>query len=115
MGGIADYNNAISFIVCLSETDPWVTYVCINAVHRYNSLIFQSLSTNEYGVIVGPKDLDSQNIWNLTTPALENCFTVSNRKAIVLCLFDYCAARAVLLSDIKFVFNSNSTIWSQAS
>ncbi|KAF5855729.1 hypothetical protein ETB97_008565 [Aspergillus alliaceus] len=40
----------------------------------YNSMIFQSFSPNQYIVVAGPKDLDSQNIWDLTTPALEKCF-----------------------------------------
>lgn len=38
-------------------------------------MVFPSSSTNEYDVVLGPKDLDSKNIWNLTTPALEKCFT----------------------------------------
>ncbi|KAE8384746.1 hypothetical protein BDV23DRAFT_188927 [Aspergillus alliaceus] len=46
----------------------------INAAHRYNSMIFQSFSPNQYIVVAGPKDLDSQSIWDITTPALEKCF-----------------------------------------
>ncbi|KAJ5095258.1 hypothetical protein N7532_007549 [Penicillium argentinense] len=42
----------------------------------YNSIVFESLSTNEFGVMVGPKDLNSSNIHSLTTPALKKCFTL---------------------------------------
>ncbi|KAF7516602.1 hypothetical protein PCG10_002055 [Penicillium crustosum] len=41
----------------------------------YNSMIFESLSINQFDVVVGPYDLDSSNIWNLTTPALDKCFS----------------------------------------
>ncbi|OQD67569.1 hypothetical protein PENPOL_c003G00899 [Penicillium polonicum] len=41
----------------------------------YNSMVFESLSTNQFVVVVGPNDLDSSNIWNLTTPALDKCFS----------------------------------------
>ncbi|KAJ6000823.1 hypothetical protein N7481_001232 [Penicillium waksmanii] len=36
----------------------------------YNSMVFESLSTNQFGVVVGPKDLNSSNVHELTTPAL---------------------------------------------
>lgn len=42
--------------------------------YRYNSMVFEALATNEFGIYVGPKDLNSQNVWNLTTPAVEKCF-----------------------------------------
>lgn len=38
-------------------------------------MIFESLSINQFDVVVGPYDLDSSNIWNLTTPALDKCFS----------------------------------------
>lgn len=38
-------------------------------------MVFESLSTNEFGVVVGPRDLTSSNIQSLTTPALEKCFS----------------------------------------
>ncbi|KAJ5530394.1 hypothetical protein N7527_003787 [Penicillium freii] len=41
----------------------------------YNSMVFESLSTNVFVVVVGPNDLDSSNIWDLTTPALDKCFS----------------------------------------
>ena len=40
----------------------------------YNSVIFESLSYNEYWSFVAPSDFDAQNVRNLTTPALANCF-----------------------------------------
>ncbi|KAJ5816561.1 hypothetical protein N7447_008794 [Penicillium robsamsonii] len=43
----------------------------------YNSIIFGSSSTTQYGAVVGPKDLNPSNIWNLTTPGLEKCFMAS--------------------------------------
>jgi hypothetical protein len=45
-----------------------------NVSHRYNSVIFESLSYNDYWTFVGPSDFDAQQIRNLTTPGLENCF-----------------------------------------
>lgn len=42
----------------------------------YNSAVFASLSTNEYGVIVAPSNVDTQNISTFTTDALESCFSV---------------------------------------
>lgn len=41
---------------------------------RYNSIIFESLATNEFAFVLGPGDLSSDNIQNLTTPELEQCF-----------------------------------------
>lgn len=38
--------------------------------------MFASISTNEYGVVVAPSDLDMHDISNLTTDALESCFSV---------------------------------------
>ncbi|KAJ5914828.1 hypothetical protein N7504_003711 [Penicillium tannophilum] len=40
----------------------------------YNSVIFESLSYNDYWTFVGPSDFDAQHIRNLTTPGLEKCF-----------------------------------------
>ncbi|KAJ5813671.1 uncharacterized protein N7503_000421 [Penicillium pulvis] len=40
----------------------------------YNSMVFQSSSINDYKVVIGPHDLNSQNIQGLTTPALEQCY-----------------------------------------
>ncbi|KAJ5127619.1 hypothetical protein N7448_008398 [Penicillium atrosanguineum] len=40
----------------------------------YNSMVFESIATNEFVVYVGPHDLTADNIMNLTTPTLENCF-----------------------------------------
>lgn len=37
-------------------------------------MIFESLSTNEFNAVVGPKDLNSSNVWDLTTPVLSKCF-----------------------------------------
>ncbi|KAJ5094633.1 hypothetical protein N7456_010494 [Penicillium angulare] len=44
----------------------------------YNSMLFESLSTNEFGAMVGPKDLNSSNVWDLTTPVLEKCVACPN-------------------------------------
>ncbi|KAJ5772463.1 hypothetical protein N7520_002992 [Penicillium odoratum] len=44
----------------------------------YNSMIFESLSTNEFGAFVAPKDLNSSNVNSLTTPMLEKCFKCPN-------------------------------------
>ncbi|KAK5787676.1 hypothetical protein VI817_010173 [Penicillium citrinum] len=41
----------------------------------YNSIVFESLSTNEFGIVVGPKDLNSSNINDVATPALKKCFS----------------------------------------
>lgn len=38
-------------------------------------MIFESLSINLFDVVVGPNDLNSSNIWGLTTPALDKCFS----------------------------------------
>lgn len=38
-------------------------------------MVFESLSTNQFGVAIGPRDLNSSNINELTTPALEKCFS----------------------------------------
>ncbi|KAJ5674773.1 uncharacterized protein N7477_004707 [Penicillium maclennaniae] len=43
----------------------------------YNSMIFESIATNEFVVYVGPHDLAADNVMNLTTPALEECFQMS--------------------------------------
>ncbi|CAG8250100.1 unnamed protein product [Penicillium salamii] len=40
----------------------------------YNSMIFESMGTNIYGMMIGPTDLSSENVMNLTTPGLEHCF-----------------------------------------
>ncbi|KAJ5669760.1 hypothetical protein N7462_010830 [Penicillium macrosclerotiorum] len=40
----------------------------------YNSIVFESLSTNEFGAVIGPKDLNPSNVWDLTTSTLESCF-----------------------------------------
>ncbi|CAG8107401.1 unnamed protein product [Penicillium olsonii] len=40
----------------------------------YNSMIFESLGTNLFGIMIGPTDLSSENVMNLTTPGLEQCF-----------------------------------------
>jgi hypothetical protein len=45
-----------------------------NPGFRYNSVIFESIGTNEFGVFIGPQDLTADNIMNLTTPMLEKCF-----------------------------------------
>ncbi|KAF9883636.1 hypothetical protein FE257_003108 [Aspergillus nanangensis] len=40
----------------------------------YNCMIFESLAAHEYGIVVGPKDLNPPDIRNLTTPTLQHCF-----------------------------------------
>lgn len=45
-----------------------------NAGTRYNSMIFESIATNEFGIYVGPQDLTADNVMNLTTPIIEKCF-----------------------------------------
>lgn len=45
-------------------------------------MVFESLSTNQFGVVVGPKDLNSSNVHDLTTPALERCFSSPARGGI---------------------------------
>jgi hypothetical protein len=37
-------------------------------------MIFQSFAYNEVVKVIGPRDLNSTNVWNLTTPNLEKCF-----------------------------------------
>ncbi|KAF4764507.1 hypothetical protein HAV15_000576 [Penicillium sp. str.  len=44
----------------------------------YNSMVFESLSTNEFGYFVAPKDTNFSNVHSLTTPALEKCFHSSS-------------------------------------
>ncbi|KAJ5759984.1 hypothetical protein N7520_007140 [Penicillium odoratum] len=40
----------------------------------YNSMIFESTGTNEFVVLVGPHDLTADNVMNLTTRVLNQCF-----------------------------------------
>jgi hypothetical protein len=46
----------------------------VSLVSRYNSLFFQSFSTNDFGLFIGPTDLSSTNVWSLNTAGLEKCF-----------------------------------------
>lgn len=41
-------------------------------------MVFESLSTNEFGYFVAPKDTNFSNVHSLTTPALEKCFHSSS-------------------------------------
>jgi hypothetical protein len=80
VGDIDAHGNAVPFNVCVTKQMHGSTNSLLNIfetdiTHRYNSMVFQSYSTNEFGAVVGPGDLDSSNIWNLTTPALEKCFS----------------------------------------
>ena len=43
---------------------------------RYNSMVFESIATNEFMVYVGPHDLTANNVMNLTTTTLEDCFQI---------------------------------------
>ncbi|KAJ5089838.1 hypothetical protein N7532_008522 [Penicillium argentinense] len=43
----------------------------------YNSMFFQAFGTNELALIVGPEDLDSTNIQELTSLGLKQCFNTS--------------------------------------
>lgn len=47
-----------------------------NAGLRYNSMVFESIATNEFVVYIGPHDLTADNIMNLTTSTLEDCFQI---------------------------------------
>ncbi|OQE39937.1 hypothetical protein PENCOP_c006G06082 [Penicillium coprophilum] len=40
----------------------------------YNSMVFESFSTHDFGVFVVPKDMTPSNVRSLDTPALEECF-----------------------------------------
>ena len=51
--------------------------VVFNKVSRYNSVVIQTFSSTEFALVAGPKDLSSENVLNLTTPALEKCFGTS--------------------------------------
>ncbi|KAE8134430.1 hypothetical protein BDV38DRAFT_255458, partial [Aspergillus pseudotamarii] len=64
------------FAIPLSRLGLWlILLLTATPFHLlYNSVIFESLSYNEYWSFVAPSDFDAQNIQNLTTPALENCF-----------------------------------------
>ncbi|KAF9885145.1 hypothetical protein FE257_000671 [Aspergillus nanangensis] len=44
----------------------------------YNSMIFESIGTNEFGYIVAPSDMKSDNIGNMATPELQKCFIYPN-------------------------------------
>jgi hypothetical protein len=46
----------------------------LNTDFRYNSIVLESLGTNLFGIYVGPRDLSSENIGQLTTPGLDKCF-----------------------------------------
>lgn len=59
-------------------------------------MVFESLSTNQFGVVVGPTDLNSTNVHNLTTPALESCFSCPSRNVL------YNADPTVLVADPLF-------------
>jgi hypothetical protein len=41
-------------------------------------MIFESINTNEFGYIVAPHDISPANVWNLTTPELNQCFVYPN-------------------------------------
>lgn len=41
-------------------------------------MIFESINTNEFGYIIAPSDISPDNIWNMTTPELEQCFVYPN-------------------------------------
>lgn len=41
-------------------------------------MIFQSRAATEYDMVIGPKDLNSDNVWSLTTPSLEKCFAADD-------------------------------------
>ncbi|KAJ5385297.1 hypothetical protein N7517_003208 [Penicillium concentricum] len=43
----------------------------------YNSMIFESVAINEVQLLMGPGDLNSSNIANLKTPALDQCFSIN--------------------------------------
>lgn len=53
------------------------TELVLTCAYRYNSAVFGSLATNEYSVVLAPSDLDLQDVLNLTTPGLEDCFAAS--------------------------------------
>jgi hypothetical protein len=41
-------------------------------------MIFEAVNTNEFGYIIAPRDISPDNIWNMTTPELEQCFVYPN-------------------------------------
>lgn len=41
-------------------------------------MIFESIGTNEFGYIVAPSDINPDNVGNLTTPELDQCFVYPN-------------------------------------
>lgn len=45
----------------------------------YNSLVFESLNYNQYWAFAAPHDFTPENVRNLTTPALDNCFAIHTR------------------------------------
>ncbi|CAG8005743.1 unnamed protein product [Penicillium salamii] len=40
----------------------------------YNSMVFESMGGNVWSQMIGPTDLSSENVMNLTTPGLQHCF-----------------------------------------
>ncbi|CAG8135921.1 unnamed protein product [Penicillium salamii] len=68
------------FSIAKSRTLLWlVLMITATPFHvLYNSIVFESLGTNEFAMFIGPHDLTSQNVMSLTTPGLENCFVPSH-------------------------------------
>lgn len=46
-------------------------------------MVFESLGTNEFSIIIGPNDLSSENVMSLTSPALNECFVPSSGDGIL--------------------------------
>ncbi|CAG8279342.1 unnamed protein product [Penicillium salamii] len=68
------------FSIAKSRTLLWlVLMITATPFHvLYNSIVFESLSTNEFAMFIGPHDLTSENVMSLTTPGLENYLVPSH-------------------------------------
>ncbi|OJJ46443.1 hypothetical protein ASPZODRAFT_2129457 [Penicilliopsis zonata CBS 506.65] len=45
----------------------------------YNSMVFHSWAIGQYTIVLAPHDLNSTNVQDLTTPALQECFAPPNQ------------------------------------
>jgi hypothetical protein len=74
-------------------------------------MVYQSLSTDDYTVVLGPHDLDAQNIQSLTTSALEQCYAFKsnglywNETVAIIAQGDYERLTARQCLDITNVVN----------
>lgn len=66
-------------MVCVILQDFKFSRGFINIFNRYNSMVYLSISESQNFVVVGPHDLSSKNVWNLTDPMLEKCFQANDQ------------------------------------